>query len=170
MHKCIAALIGLIFASVAGASASAETVRYPTTGNPALMISIPQGWVRTPTAAGNRLQTFVVTSPHHVEVASIILPNLGTAEEFAKKVSAFSRLTMLNSGPTKLLGFPGFMFDASYTDKTGAMKNMHVVQAKLDKAHLVLIEIRSPSKGTNVSELGEGKQILETLKLAPTIL
>ncbi len=166
MRKTVLTLATLTTAFVAGSSALAENIRYPTTGNPALVVSIPGEWVHKPLISGNVLQALVLTSPHHVEVAVLVVPNLGTAEEYAQNISNFSHLTMKNTGPTQLLGFPAFMFDASYSDMAGALINMHVVQAKLDKSHLALIEVRSPEKGPSAQEVAEGKQILANVKLA----
>ena len=73
---------------------------------------------------------------------------------------------MRNQGPTPFLGAPGYMFDASFTNVAGEVINMHVIQAKIDKTHMALVEMRSPGKGTTARELNEGKQILATLKLA----
>jgi hypothetical protein len=61
------------------------------------------------------------------------------------------------------------MFDASFTNIAGEVINMHVIQAKLDKAHMVLVEMRSPNKGPTAREINEGKQVVETLKLAVPI-
>jgi hypothetical protein len=64
-----------------------------------------------------------------------------------------------------LLGFPGFMFDGAYTS-FGISFSVHYVQAKVDKVHLALIEVRSPVKGPSVKEIEERRQVLEHLKLA----
>ena len=166
MLKTILAVAALIVAPTVGNSKGAESVRYPTVGNPALVISVPDGWTRKLSTSGIQPQPFLLTSAHHVEVATIILANLATPEAFARTISAFSHLQMRNAAPTQLLGFPAYMFDASFTDVAGTLINMHVIQAKLDKSHMALIEIRSPSKGPNARELAEGKHILETLKFA----
>ena len=169
MPKAIFTAAILIAAITAPRSAVAENVRYPASGNPALIIAVPDGWTHKPLVSGNQPQTFVLASPHHVEVAAIILPNLATPEAFAQQISTFSHLQMRNPGPTHFLGAPGYMFDASFTNMAGEVINMHVIQAKLDKVHMALVEMRSPDKGTNARELNEGKQILATLKLAMPI-
>lgn len=169
MPKAIFTAATLIAAITASHPAMADNVRYPASGNPALIITVPKGWTHKPLASGNQPQTFLLTSPHHVEVAAVVLPNLATPEAFAQQISAFSHLQMRNPGPTKFLGSPGYMFDASFTNMTGEVINMHVIQAKLDKAHMVLVEMRSPDKGTTAQEINEGKQVLANLELAVPI-
>jgi hypothetical protein len=169
MPKAIFTAATLLAAITAFHSAIAENVRYPASGNPALIITVPNGWTHKPLASGNQPQTFLLTSLHHVEVAAVVLPNLATPEAFAQQISAFSHLQMRNPGPTKFLGAPGYMFDASFTNIAGEVINMHVIQAKLDKAHMVLVEMRSPNKGPTAREINEGKQVVETLKLAVPI-
>jgi hypothetical protein len=166
MLKAIFTATALVVSSTAFNPARAEVVRYPTTGNPALTIVVPNGWTHKPLVSGSQPQTFLLTSPHQVEVAAIVLPNLATPEAFAQQISAFSHLQMRNQGPTPFLGAPGYMFDASFTNVAGEVINMHVIQAKIDKTHMALVEMRSPGKGTTARELNEGKQILATLKLA----
>ena len=57
------------------------------------------------------------------------------------------------------------MFDGAYTT-FGTAFTIHFVQAKLDKVHLALIEVRSPVEGLSAKEIEEGRQVLDHLKLA----
>lgn len=166
MLRMIVAIAGL--ATVSAVPAQAEALRYPVSGSPAFTLAVPPGWTHKPMLDNGQLQTLVLTSAHHVEVATLILPSAATPEEFATQISTFSHLEMKNGGPTVVSGMPGFMFDSSFTDMTGTLTNMHVVQAKVDKTHIALIEIRSPSKGANARELVEGKQIVASMKLVGT--
>ena len=165
MRMGILAASGFILASLTGASASAESVRYPANGNPALAISVPSGWTHKPVPTGDHLETFVLTSPHGIEVAALIVPYPGTPEMYAQQMANVSHLQMHNPKTTQLLGFPGFMFDGAYTSFEVSF-SVHFVQAKLDKVHLALIEVRSPVKGPSAKEIEEGRQVLEHLKLA----
>ena len=165
MRMGILAASGFMLASLTGASARAESVRYPANGNPALVISIPSGWTHKPAPTGDHLETFVLTSPHGIEVAALVVPYPGTPEMYAQQMANVSHLQMENAKATQLLGFPGFMFDGAYTS-FGISFSVHYVQAKVDKVHLALIEVRSPVKGPSVKEIEEGRQVLEHLKLA----
>ncbi len=158
---------GLMAASLTAVSANAESVRYPSNGNPALVISVPSGWTHKAVPTGGQLATFALTSPHGIEVVALIVPYPGTPEMYAQQAANVSHLQMQNSKATQLLGFPGFMFDGAYTT-FGAPFTVHFVQAKLDKVHLVQIQVRSPVKGPGATEFEEGRQVLEHLKLAST--
>ena len=165
MHIRILAASGFIVASLTGVSASAESVRYPANGNPALVISVPSGWTHKPVPTGDHLATFVLTSPRGIEVAALVVPYPGTPEMYAQQMADVSHLQMQNPKAIQLLGFAGFMFDGAYTS-FGVPFSVHFVQAKLDKVHLALIEVRSPIKGPSAKEIEEGRQVLEHLKLA----
>lgn len=165
MRMRILPVSGFILASLTGASASAELVRYPANGDPALVISVPSGWTHKPVPTGDHLETFVLTSPHGIEVAALVVPYPGTPEMYAQQVANVSHLQMQNPKTTQLLGFPGFMFDGAYTSFEVPF-SVHFVQAKLDKVHLALIEVRSPVKGPSAKEIEEGRQVLEHLKFA----
>ena len=157
---------GFIVASLTTVSASAESVRYPINGNPALVISVPSGWTHKPVPTGGQLATFAIDSPHGIEVVALIVPYPGTPEMYAQQMANVSHLQMQNPKPTKLLGFPGFMFDGAYTT-FGTPFAIHFVQAKFDKVHLALIEVRSPVTGPSAKETEEARLVLEHLKLAP---
>ena len=165
MRMRILAASGFILASLTGSSASAEAVRYPANGNPALVIAVPSGWTHKPVPTGDHLETFILTSPHGIEVAALVVPYPGTPEMYAQQMANVSHLQMQNSKATQLLGFPGFMFDGAYTS-FGVPFSVHFVQAKLDQVHLALIEVRSAVKGPSAKEIEEGRQVLEHLKLA----
>ena len=154
-----------MLSSLTGTSASAESVRYPANGNPALVISIPSGWTHKPAPTGDHLETFVLTSPRGIEVSALVVPYPGTPEMYAQQMANVSHLQMQNPKATQLLGSPGFMFDGAYTS-FGIPFSVHYVQAKIDKVHLVLIEVRSPVKGSSAKEIEDGRQILDHLKLA----
>jgi hypothetical protein len=156
---------GFIVASLTTVSASADSVRYPLNGNPALVISVPSGWTHKPVPTGGQLATFAIDSPHGIEVVALIVPYPGTPEMYAQQMANVSHLQMQNPKITQLLGFPGFMFDGAYTT-FGTPFTVHFVQTKLDKVHLALIEVRSPVTGPSAKETEEARQVLEYLKLA----
>ena len=156
---------GFIVASLTTAPSSAESVRYPLNGDPALVISVPSGWTHKPVSTTGQLATFALNSPHGIEVVALIVPYPGTPEMYAQQMANVSHLQMQNPKATQLLGFPGFMFDGAYTT-LGTPFTVHFVQAKLDKVHLALIEVRSPVKGLSTKEIEEGRQVVEHLKLA----
>jgi hypothetical protein len=164
MRMRILAAGGFIVASLTTAS-SAESVRYPLTGNPAVVISVPSGWTHKPVSTTGQLATFALSSPHGIEVVALIVPYPGTAEMYAQQMANVSHLQMQNAKATQLLGFPGFMFDGAYTT-FGTPFTVHSVQAKLDKVHLALIEVRSPATGPSAKEVEEGREVLEHLKVA----
>lgn len=166
MHKYILAASGFLVGLLPVASVSAEPVRYPTNGNPALIISVPGGWTHRPVAKGDHLEPFVFTSPHGIEVTALIVPYPDTPEMFARQLANVSHLEMKSPKSTQLLGFPGYMFDGAYTT-FGTPFNVHIAQAKLDKVHMALIEVRSPAQGPTTREMEEGRQVVEHLKLAP---
>jgi hypothetical protein len=165
MRMGILAASGFVLASLTGASASAETVRYPANGNPALIISVPSGWTHKPVPTGGQLATFAINSPHGIEVVALIVPYPGTPEMYAQQMANVSHLQMQNPKATQFLGCPGFMFDGAYTT-FGTPFTVHFVQAKVDNVHLALIEVRSPVTGPSAKEIEEGRQVLEHLKLA----
>ena len=166
MRKAVSLIVGSALAYMMTGSASAELVRYPVAGKPALIVSVPERWTHKPLGNGDHLETLVLSSPQHVEVAAIILPHVGALEAFAKQIAQYSHLTMQNSGPAQLLGRTGYKFDASYTDLKGAVIDMHVVQVTLDPAHLLLMELRSP-RASKPSEIADGKRVFDSLKLEP---
>jgi hypothetical protein len=100
MPKAIFTAATLLAAITAFHSAIAENVRYPASGNPALIITVPNGWTHKPLASGNQPQTFLLTSLHHVEVAAVVLPNLATPEAFAQQISVICSMHLL---PTSLV-------------------------------------------------------------------
>ena len=162
MRKTTLAFLSLSLALVAG-SAQSETVRYPSAGGPALSIDAPKGWTHKPLDPARKLEALVLTSPAHVEVAIIILPHVGSPEDYAKQMSEFSHLEMRNAGPAELLGRHGFMFDSAFPNG-GAMFDIHVVQVPLDPLHLLLVRLQSP-KGASSSQIDEGRRVVKSIKL-----
>lgn len=169
MGKTLVTGFGAVACLFAAQPTVAETVRYPANGDPALLISVPTGWTHKAVPRGSYPETFTLNSRHGMDVVSLIVPYPGTAQMYAQQMANVSHLQMLNSKPTQLLGFAGYMFDGNYTT-FGVPFTAHFVQAKLDKVHLAVIQTRGPVKGLSAKEGAEAKQILERLRLAPAAL
>jgi len=130
------ALAAILFA---GAAANAETVRFPETGAPAIVVTTPADWTHQPDGDGNML---LISGNKSASYALTVGPYDGTLDDLAsgamKSAGANPPQIM---GPTAISGLRGYMYDTDMVNPSGVHVNVHMVAVKIDPGHMASITL-----------------------------
>ena len=131
MRATFAVAFGILLLA---ASASAESVRFPETGDPAFVIETPDGWTHKPDGDGNMLLVAGDTSASYSLTLSTYSDSLDALADAAMKVAGGEPPQKM--GPTKVSGFRGYAYDSELANQAGVKINTHLVIVKLDASHV----------------------------------
>ena len=119
------------------ASARAEIVRFPETGNPAFLITTPDDWTHQPDGDGNLL---LIAGNKTASYALTVGAYDGTLDDLATgAMKAAGAEPPQQMGPTQISGYRGYAYDSSMVNPRGVHVNVHFVAVKTDAAHMASI-------------------------------
>jgi len=164
-------LRGLAAVSVltAGASAaSAETLRVPKTGTPALTAEVPAGWIATYTRTDELtikdapdmaiLEVSVISDP-----ALVAKPLDEIAREVLREAEVAPRWT--STGPESIAGLPGQAFIVPVIIDSRPVGTVRLFVAKIDAGHAARLTEITIVKGTTAQEEETLKTIVSGLRI-----
>jgi hypothetical protein len=162
-------MLALTFGMLLLASpASAESVRFPETGDPAFVIQTPDSWTSKPDGAGNML---LVAGDKSASYALTIGSYSGTLDDLAvgaMKVAGASAPQLM--GPVTISGFHGYMYDSDMKNDAGTHINVHLVVVKLDATHRASVT-RLTIDGISSEDYADANSVLTntTITAAPPV-
>lgn len=118
------------FITAALTGAHAETLRLPETGNPAFVVTTPEGWTHTVNSAGNLI---VFNEPHTASINFKIGELDGSLDELAvKAASTPDGMPPANRGAADIGAFHGTAYDSKLVTASGVKTDLHMILVKLD--------------------------------------
>ena len=128
--------LALAFISVvlAATSAQAETLRLPSSGDPAFVVELPDGWMHRVDDAGN----LILGAPDHSAGFSLsIVEYSGALDDAAVGVMKAAKAgPPQNLGPAQVSGYRGYIYDSTMANDAGVQLLLRCVLVKLDTTHV----------------------------------
>jgi hypothetical protein len=116
------------------ASAQAEALRFPESGDPAFVVTTPDGWEHATNSDGNLV---VFNPPHTASLTFAITETDGTLDAVAAgAITAPDGPPPQNKGALDVSGYHGFSYDAKMMTGGGVHANVHFVLVRLDDDHV----------------------------------
>jgi hypothetical protein len=116
------------------APATAESLRFPETGDPAFVVATPDGWEHATDGDGNLV---VFNPPHTASLTFSITETDDTLDAVAAgAITAPDGPPPQNKGALDVSGYHGFNYDAKMMTSGGVHANVHLVLVRLDDEHI----------------------------------
>ncbi|MBL6937804.1 MAG: hypothetical protein ISS15_17055 [Alphaproteobacteria bacterium] len=114
------------------AGARAENLRYPETGDPAFVITTPDGWTHTVNANGNLI---VFNEPHTASINFKIGELDGSLDELAAKAASTpDGMPPANRGTADIAGgYKGTVYESKFVTPGGVKTDLRMILVRLDE-------------------------------------
>ena len=121
-------------ATLFATAASAETVRTPATGDPAVTITFPDGW-QYKLDSGGSLISF--PADHSSSITVTVTDYKGTLDDLAAgAMKIITNKVPVKLGPATISGYKGFVYGSDTTSAKGVHANVRLYLIQIDAGHV----------------------------------
>jgi hypothetical protein len=116
------------------ATASARSLRFPESGDPAFYMELPDGWTTRKDPSGNLI---VLSADHAIAFSLNVFTERTTADEIARKALALQKVTPIpDRQRASIWGFDGVSYHWRSVNASNIKLEMTLIVVQIDATHV----------------------------------